>query len=77
MGLLVTWSLAIAAAQMRPTLEGLIRDGHGAIEAGDFSRALSDFEEAYRLAPGNQEVKRGLVLSCLQTGQISRAIDLT
>jgi Flp pilus assembly protein TadD len=43
----------------------LLRDGQSALDAGDFSRAVQDFENARQLAPDNAEINRGLVLSYL------------
>src|SRR5207302_273062 len=72
--LLLMSSLTTTLAQTASGVQSLTRDGQRAIEAGDFARALTDFEQAYRSAPNNQEVVRGLLLSNLQSGQLAQAV---
>jgi tetratricopeptide (TPR) repeat protein len=74
--LLRAGSLGIVSPQGAPQVQSLVRDGQRAIEAGNFARAVNDFEQAYQSAPDSLEVVRGLLLSCLQTGQLPRAIEL-
>src|SRR5205807_961648 len=72
--LLLMWNLTTTLAQTASSVQSLTRDGQRAIEAGDFARALTDFEQAYRSAPNNPEVVRGLLLSYLQSGQVAQAV---
>jgi tetratricopeptide (TPR) repeat protein len=79
---LVTLSLVLALAfsavsQLEnPPATSLIRDGQAALEAGDFAHAASDFEQALRMAPGNLEANRGLLLSYLQEKRLDDAETL-
>src|SRR5437763_13270790 len=45
-----------AGAQAGSQVSALLRDGQKALDAGDFSRALQDFEQALQVAPQNPEV---------------------
>src|SRR5579864_263797 len=51
----------------------MIREGQSALDAGDFSRAVQEFENARQLAPENAEINRGLVLGYLQAGRLADA----
>src|SRR6267143_1900028 len=63
---------ASAQSQNRQ-LESLIREGQGALDAGEFARAASNFERATRMAPENLEANRGLLLSYLQAKRLRDA----
>jgi len=65
---------ASAQSQNRQ-LESLIREGQGALDAGEFARAVSNFERATQMAPENLEANRGLLLSYLQAKRLRDAED--
>src|SRR5437016_5995337 len=44
------------------TVESLIRSAQAALDAGDYSRAAQQFEQARQTAPEKLEVTRGLLL---------------
>ncbi len=76
-GLLLASLSAISASQaLSPQAQTLVRHGQAALDAGDFARAASDFEQARQLAPENLEVSRGLLLSYLQTGRLAEAVEI-
>jgi tetratricopeptide (TPR) repeat protein len=76
---LVTFPLMLAlacsaAVQLgNGSVTSLIREGQSALDAGDFPRATSEFEQARRVAPENIEVNRGLLLSYLQEKRLDDA----
>jgi len=57
-------------------LQQLLNHGQAASEAGDYATAVTDFEAACRLAPDNQAANRGLLLSYVQTGKLTEAVEL-
>src|SRR5436190_22428814 len=78
-GRLLVFILAVlfipGAWAQSPSLEiqKLVREGQAALDAGDFGRAVNNFERAEQLAPENLEVNRGLLLSYLQAGRLGEA----
>src|SRR6266568_7179253 len=66
---------AISQSQ-NPTLERLLNKGQAALDADDFPAAVSAFEEAEQLAPENLAANRGLLVSYLQSGRLTDALDL-
>jgi tetratricopeptide (TPR) repeat protein len=69
---------AIVAAAQSPDarVQVLVRSGQAALDAGDFARAASDFEQARRLSPEDLEVNRGLLLGYLQAGRLVEAAEI-
>ena len=51
----------------------LLRSGQTALGADDYPPAPPDFERARQIAPDNLEANRGLVLSYLQLGRLTRS----
>src|SRR5258708_25355534 len=64
------FGLNVAAQSGNKPPETLIRDGQTALDAGDFSRAIQQFEKAEQLSPDNPDANRGLVLSYLHAGRL-------
>jgi len=66
-----------AASQSRNSdLERLLKQGQAALDADDFTAAVSAYEQASQIAPENLAVNRGLVLSYLQSGRLPEAVAL-
>ena len=63
---LIVSLLGLAAGQSEPGVQTLIRSGQAALDSGNFARAVSDFQQAWQIAPENVEVNRGLLLSYLK-----------
>jgi tetratricopeptide (TPR) repeat protein len=76
--LLLIFILSIVAAAQSPDQHVivLLRSGQAALDAGDFARAASDFEQAERLSPDNLDVNRGLLLAYLQIGRLAQAAEI-
>ena len=66
---------AFGQAPSSPPRESIQR-GKAALEAGDFQRAIQQFEQAQAAAPDNIEVARGLLESYLQAGRPGLAIPV-
>lgn len=54
----------------------MVQQGESALNSGDYPTAVSDFETAHSLAPENLAAARGLVLSYLQIGRLTDAVEL-
>jgi tetratricopeptide (TPR) repeat protein len=66
-----------ATSQSRAAeIQGLIKQGQAALDAGDYRNALPAFETARQLAPENLAANRGLVLSYVQVGRLPEAVEL-
>ena len=72
---LIVSLLGLAAGQSQPGVQALIRSGQAALDSGNFARAVSDFQQAWQIAPENVEVNRGLLLSYLQAGDLNEAVQ--
>ncbi|PYV94433.1 MAG: hypothetical protein DMG89_25295, partial [Acidobacteria bacterium] len=72
---LIVSLLGLAAGQSEPGVQTLIRSGQAALDSGNFARAVSDFQQAWQIAPENVEVNRGLLLSYLQAGDLNEAVQ--
>jgi tetratricopeptide (TPR) repeat protein len=71
--LMLALAFGVAAQSENESVTPLIRQGQSALDAGDFSRAATKFEQAWQVAPGNIEVNRGLLLSYLQEKHLEDA----
>jgi tetratricopeptide (TPR) repeat protein len=69
-------SLGASAVSQNQQLTLLIREGQEALDARDFARAASDFEQARQLAPESKAVNRGLLLAYLQQGLLGEAREI-
>lgn len=69
---LLLFLCSVASPQNEPAA-ALIHEGQKALDAGDFTRAAGDFEQARQLDPENLEVNRGLLLSYLQLSRLDEA----
>src|SRR6266851_3728846 len=68
--------LATPSQSQDPRVEGLLKQGQAALDADDFASAVSAFEAAEQLAPENLTANRGLLVSYLQSGRLTDALDL-
>ena len=75
-GLLGLELCLMAASQTSPPAQNLIRQGQAALDASQFSQAVTDFQQALKLAPDNLDANRGLLLSYLHAGQLADAVAL-
>jgi len=70
---LIVLGICVSACAQNPSVASLIREGNGALDAGDLLRASRAFEQARQASPENLEANRGLLLSDLQLGQLAEA----
>jgi hypothetical protein len=71
--LFLTLAPGAGAQSGSQSITELVRQAQSSLDAGDFSRAAWNFEQALRLSPESPEVNRGLVLSYLQGGRLADA----